>query len=161
MLGRDLLLFPDTGAEFTRTLRTSALYANRVHSLTMVGIPDRNARLAPLMRTLRSRRKNLTPGQDHGLMRLEEYGSFTKKAGAELIAAKEAGILLPIKGVDEFFDAGIDGVRRFLELSITEKRWSPLAHKLARASNICPPSFFDMEFIALPREACANLDLAR
>jgi hypothetical protein len=161
MLGRELLIFPDTGDEFTRTLRTSALSADRVHSLTIVGVPDRNARLGPLMKKIRTKSKNLTVGQDYMLKRLEEYGAFTKEAGSELITAKQAGILSPIKHVDEFFGAGLVGVRRFRDLSITEKKWSPLAQKLARASELCPPSFFDMEFIALARDAGVDFDLAR
>ncbi|HXK07619.1 MAG TPA: hypothetical protein VMS37_34815, partial [Verrucomicrobiae bacterium] len=152
MLGRDLLLFPDTGAEFMRTLRTCALYADRVSSLTIVGVPDRNARFGPLMKKLRTRSKNLTAGQNYGFRRLEEYGAFTNDAGSELIAAKEAGILSPVKEVNEFFEAGMEGVRRFCDLSMTERKWSPLAQKLARASKIFPPSFFDMEFLALPRD---------
>jgi hypothetical protein len=81
MLGRDLLIFPDTGEQFTRTLRTSALYASRVHSLTFVGIPDRNKRFGSLMREFRTKAKNLSVLQIHGLTRMEEYGAFTVGRG--------------------------------------------------------------------------------
>jgi hypothetical protein len=161
MLGRDLLVFPDTGEEFTRTVRTSALYADRVHCLTIFGAPDRNKQMGAIMRRFRKTAKNLTPLQIHGFERMEKYGDFTKDAGFDLIAAKKAGILVPISPSEDVFDSLREGCRKFRQAPLSERQWSPLANRLVRAADLCPPSLFDMEFLCEPVKGRTDFETVR
>jgi hypothetical protein len=162
MLGKDLLIFPDTGDEFLRTLRTAALYAGRAYCLTYVGVPDRNEKFGSIMRKFRLKGKHLGEHQEYALKRLESYGEFLRANNSELVTAKEAGVLLPMSHatLEGLLGSMEVALGQFRDLSVNERMWAPLASKLARAADICPPSFFDMELL-LPNLPVADFDLAR
>ena len=160
MLGRDVLVFPDTGEDFVRTLRTAALCAGRVHCLTFVAPRDKARRLGSILEEVRRRAGELAGHKEHALSRFQDYAAFLRD-NPDLWAAKEAGVLQPLQEstIDAFLDSVKNGMTSFAESSVCERRWSPMARKLARAAYKCPPSLFDLEMLTLPEHSVLDFDL--
>ena len=92
MIGSDTLLFPDTGPDFLRALRTAVLYSKQVHVLTM---PD--IRMAEVMTKAFDDSGKGSVDRHTVPKRLSEYFTFVLESHKDLSLLKNAGVLVPLE----------------------------------------------------------------
>jgi hypothetical protein len=151
MAHAETLLFPDSGPEFVRALKTALLYSDRVHAATVCDlamlksakematsgvIPNASAPLAM--------RSTLTK-------RLAQYESFVSELGPDLMMLKNEGALSIASSYDEarpLFQSAYEGASRFVtqhsdsnEIARVMKTVAPF---LSRAFSEIPPGMVDL-----------------
>jgi len=93
MLGSDILLFPDTGDEFIRALKTSVLYSRRTFAYTNVLSPYvSGSQEVILMHSLmkRAQEMEMGPGPKR---RFVEYAAFVATHNSDLVMLQKEGVL--------------------------------------------------------------------
>lgn len=160
MIGSDILLFPDTGPDFLRCLRTAALYAERVSVLTLLHFDFADRLCAECDE---SRQQELTSvfGLDSRCMffvnRFVEYFRFVKETKQDLKMLNEEGILRSL--ITERQPIPIDSQFTLLfglpwdEKATTrlgaawfqELNQQRLFDSAAKILQLCPPSHFDLD----------------
>ncbi len=95
MIGDDILLFPDTGPDFMRSLRTAILYSQRVHGLTFIE-PEKEAELALLI----VERCRVVPNTDHVLSAAIKHADSAVQCQPDISLLLNEGVLILPKGSD-------------------------------------------------------------
>lgn len=145
MIGSDTLLFPDTGPDFIRSLRTAVLYSKRVHVLTFL-----DPRAAEKMTDAIGR---ATEGYPVWIRRIAEYFKFVQQNQKDLLALKDADILVPLDSYTngeekQLRGKAADSIRPELERLIAEGKDSVFDSRTTaffmRAFEACAPSYCDL-----------------
>ncbi len=146
MIGSDTLLFPDTGPEFLKSLRTAVLYSKHVHVLTLLD--------PALANTGAEGFKPVSPENPIGYRRLSQYFIFLKKTLPDLTLLKNEGIILPLGLDDDSFDKATcfrnnayKSINQKIE-TVHEKK-SYLNELFDLGIKHCPPSYFDLDLLGI------------
>ena len=95
MIGSDTLLFPDTGPDFLRSLRTGTLYSNQVHVLTR--FDSKTLKWAEAYSDPDNEPFSSSyPSWDAYSDRLSRYATFVRQNHKDLVLLKDAGVLVPL-----------------------------------------------------------------
>jgi hypothetical protein len=141
LIGSDIFLFPETGPDFVRALKTAVLYSDRVHIATMAPfVPEQQ---------LRDGMEHFPDLPDMG--RSREYFQFLCDAHSDLSLLAGEGVVVMPDYVNFFsseaasapavVDASNSLVSGFERLASQN---DPLIKPLRRAFDIWPPSLVDL-----------------
>jgi len=139
MINSDILLFPDTGPEFLRALKTAVLYSEQVHVLTLC---NASVLFHLLGKTLEDATLVELRAKVHGrerLTRTAEYAQFVMGHWKELNLLVSEKVLVPLT-------AGAPASMRwdFSRQAEFEDQWQFGSAPLLRAFQTFPPSYFDL-----------------
>ena len=159
MIEHETLLFPDTGPEFLRPLRTAALYSGSVTTLTFFNL-EFAERLVDACMTFGLGREERSP---HSVplrlgQRLANYFAFVESNYSELQQLHREGLWKPVSlqpaaatdvGLDELNELKVIALRMPSLLSVQradeEKVFTPdVARLIDAAFEACPPSYGDL-----------------
>jgi hypothetical protein len=154
MYNSGILLFPDTGPQFMRALRTAALYSGEVHSLTVVDGEVARA----MLDAFGPARSDNQQSESIAEKRLRAYFNFIVSEESTLSLAADTGVLKPILrgGLDEVNAVRMEYTDRFLSriLDIRPKKKRIGTIKMVdQVSDLLgcdtPPTYGDLSWIGL------------
>ena len=156
MLPDAVLLFPDTGPDFLRSLAASALYADRVQILTMTtaATDEIVAEWTSGATEVASWPERSDPpsanAEIRALKRIASYLSFVHSAARSFRLLEDAGILLPGPAVDF---AVVDAPRAAADGHLGNVEWGKLPRsvfdEIDRGYDASPPCFADLDAVSV------------
>lgn len=152
MLGANVLLFPDTGADFLRSLRFFVLHSTGVQiyqDLDVNRAPEVLAMLDEVehMRELQGGRRNSAVARS--MSRLREYFTFTLQNSRDLLMLQREGLLLTGAKADVSIpEEALEKLPSQIEAIVRDGSERLLAD-LDKAHHACPPSAFDLKSLRM------------
>ncbi len=141
MIGEDVLLFPDSGADFRRALRIAALYSRR---LTLLSSIDIEPLLEEVADTLRDAEHNGRPVWK----RAADYCTYTIEASEDVRTLVAEGVAKPLFLTGDSALPALRGIVGSLRDRVNSDQWlanlGPIHRELQAAFMASPPNVFDL-----------------
>lgn len=146
MLSGGVLVYPDTGPAFLRTVKINALLCERVHTLSRIIRPESPGMFAAAPSEASSE------GGRRVLDRFETYRKFADASGPELRLLQSEGVLIDVtRGRGGAVSLAADSIRSFFRSPEAEElmRRASKRRSLATAVHECPVGFPEVMMVAL------------